>query len=844
MSTKPILIVESPSKARTISKYLGGDFEVLACVGHIKDLPPKDLGIDVDHDFEPTLKVLPDKRKFIKELKSRAKDASRIVIATDPDREGEAIADHLASEVPNDKLERVQFTEITKEGILDGMQHSRSIDRNLVNAQKTRRIIDRLVGYKLSPLLWRTLQKNMNFVKSSLSAGRVQSAAVKILVDRERMRAQFKQATYYDLKATLIAEKEPDTPVEATLIELDDKRIASGRDFDKNTGELKNEKVLPLSKAQATTLADEIREGPWIVSNIDEKPKTVKPRPPFTTSTLQQEAARKLRFAARRTMRLAQQLYEAGFITYMRTDSTTLSGEALAGARDQIQSRFGNDYLPEKPIAYRTKVKNAQEAHEAIRPAGRTFADGNIVARATNKDAARLYELIWKRTLASQMKPAKMKQTTVSIKNQKTLFRATGNVILFPGFMRVYVEGSDDPGAQLANREAVLPPLKPEEILTCNTLDVNEHQTQPPARFTEASLVKELEARGVGRPSTYASIIDTIQAREYVINRKGKLTPTFLAVAVTQLLENHFESLVDIDFTADMENRLDAISRGELQSVPFMNDFYFGNDHDPGLAELLEAEIDIRKACTIPLKSSGDKDEQGLEARVGRYGPYLQSGDKTHSIPVDLALGDLTLKKAEELLQKSEEGPDVLGSDPESDEPIYLKEGPYGPYVQLGDTKTRKSIPRNVDKNDVTLEMALQLLSLPKTLGKHPETGEPVTTDLGRYGPYVRSGNTNAKLPPSLSPLTVTLDEAVTLLKKRRKGSVDLRTVGAHPKTGETIVLKEGRYGPYATDGKVNASLPKGTDPETISDDEVIQLIDKKRAAGPRPKKRRKRKKS
>ncbi|MFH1853025.1 MAG: type I DNA topoisomerase [Candidatus Neomarinimicrobiota bacterium] len=835
MSEKPILIVESPSKARTIARYLGDEYEVLACVGHIKDLPPKELGIDIAADFKPTLQVLPDRRDFLKKLKAAAKTAPEVILATDPDREGEAIADHLAAEIPNARLSRVQFTEITRSGITEGLSQRQPIDEQLVDAQMTRRIIDRLVGYKISPVLWNTLQKNMKFVKTALSAGRVQSAAIKMIVDRERQRVAFKKAVYFTLKADL-ATAEPQQ-FATQLYELDGQRLATGKDFDEQTGQLTKKNLMLLNRSQTETLARELEPGPWVVSHIDEKPLSSRPSPPFITSTLQQEAARKLRFSARKTMRTAQSLYEAGYITYMRTDSTHLSGEAFDAARREIAERYGPEYLPEKPVQYTSKVKNAQEAHEAIRPAGSSFRPLEEVAANLDKDAARLYDLIRKRTLASQMKPARLKQTTVTVVNQKAAFRAVGKVILFPGFMRAYVESSDDPEAGLADKETVLPALSVNQRLTCEKLVVDERQTKPPARFTEASLVKEMEARGIGRPSTYANILGRIIQKDYVENNKGTLIPTFLAVTVVQLLENHFESLVNAEFTAAMEDQLDAIARGEAQALPFMEAFYYGNDRMIGLEKMLEDKVDIRKACTIPLGS-----DEGLlvEARIGNYGPYIQKGDQRKTVPASLAPGDLTLETALAILNQDADQPAILGVDPDSGEQIYIKEGPYGAYVQKGDSKIRKGIPKGTDPGELDLELALRLLNLPRSLGAHPETGEEILADYGRYGPYLKTGRTNLKLTAPDTPLNISLEKAITLLSQSRKASSELRQLGTHPVSGAAIVLKEGRYGPFVTDGTVNAALPKNINHEDLTWEQALDLINKKQAAGPTKKRRRK----
>ena len=839
MSQKPLLIVESPSKARTIEKYLGGEYEVIACVGHVKDLPRKELAINIENDFDIKLKVLPNRIDFIKSLRKKAKIAPRVLIATDPDREGEAIASHLATEIPDEKVERVQFTEITKAGVKEGMDQVRDLDVNMIAAQQTRRVIDRLVGYKISPILWQTLQSNMSFVKNALSAGRVQSAAVKLLIDRDRKRMTFKRATYFDLKAE-VAKQDDKSTFEATLITVDDKRIASGKDFDANTGEMTNDKAILLSEKDASALVQSLEKELWSVKSIVEKPRTSNPKAPFTTSTLQQEASRKLQLSARQTMRTAQMLYEAGFITYMRTDSTHLSDEALVGARTIIAEKYGNDYLPGNAKHYSTNVKNAQEAHEAVRPAHKAFRPKSEVEQTLDHVAASLYDLIWKRTIACQMTPAKLKQTSVTIKAANSEFRASGQVILFPGYMRVYVEGRDNPDADLANKERILPSMVKGESLDCSSLSAESHSTKPPARFTEASLVKELEAKGIGRPSTFAAIMDTIVKRGYVDRAKGKLTPTFLGLAVTQLLENHFSSLVDATFTALMEEDLDEIARGEREAIPFMNSFYFGDNNSQGLEKMMEEKIDIPKACTIPMHESLS---ETVEGRIGRYGPYLRRGDDTKSIPDSIYLGDLTLEAIEEIFSMAIEEDRELGQDTESSESIWLKKGPYGPYVQLGDSKKRKSIPKGTAQEDITLELGLQLLTLPRTVGDHPETGEPILADYGRFGPYIKAGKQNASLRGPETPLDITVEKAVELLANRNKRSSELRTLGDHPETGESLVLKDGRFGPYITDGKFNASLPRTFTPESVTLDDAVELINKKRLAPTRKKKRKTRKK-
>ena len=708
MSNKSLLIVESPTKVKTIQQHLGNEYDVISCVGHVKDLPKNNLGIDIENDFAIKLDVLPDKKGFISELRKKSKVSNRVLIATDPDREGEAIASHLASEIPEEKLERVQFTEITKAGIDEGINNFREIDHDLVAAQTARRVIDRLVGYKVSPVLWATLQSNMNFVSTNLSAGRVQSAAVKIIVDRDRLRAKFIASTYFDLKAEL-KKLDGEEKLIASLVKVDGAKVASSSDFDSETGELKNKDVLILSESQSDELVKELESGDWTVTDIKEKPRTSNPKPPFTTSTLQQEAARKLRSSARQTMSTAQKLYENGFITYMRTDSTHLSDEALTGSRKVINDLFGKEFLPEKPNQYATKVRNAQEAHEAIRPAHRIFRTVEEVRASLGDEVAKLYDLIWKRTVASQMKSAKLKQTTITILNQKAEFRANGQMILFPGYMKVYVEGIDNPNKDLANKERILPNLEIKEVLNCKTVAPDSHSTKPPARFTEASLVKALEENGIGRPSTFASILATIVRRGYVDRKSGKLSPTYLGLAVTQLLENHFTNLVSKEFTVKMEDGLDEVSRGELDAVPFMTNFYKGGGRFAGLEKMLDEKVDIPAACTIAVPK---EITESTEGRIGRYGPYLRRGEDTRSIPNDIYMGDLNLETIEKIFNEETKEDEPLGNDPNTGDEIWIKKGPYGHYVQIGDTKTRKGIPKNFSLSEVDIEYALKLLSL------------------------------------------------------------------------------------------------------------------------------------
>ena len=834
MSGKSLIIVESPSKIKSISKILGDNFDVISCVGHFKDLPEKELAVDVENDFATKFVVHPDKIDFIKSLKQKAKSAEKVYLATDPDREGEAIAFHLSQEVPNASVERVQFTEITRYGIEEGMNHPRGLDYDLVEAQKARRIIDRLVGYKISELLRRSIQKTLSNLKKSLSAGRVQSSTVKILVDRERQRMKFKDVTYFDLKSEMLTKK--DEPFSAALFSLSDMKLATGKDFDSTTGELKNKKVMMLSETQAQALIEELSTGPWTIIDKEEKPQTSYPPPPFITSTLQQAAGTKLRFSAKRTMITAQKLYENGFITYMRTDSVQLSSEAIQSARNMIKSSFGEKYLPEKPNYYKSKVKNAQEAHEAIRPAGSAIKSAEEVERSLGKDAVNLYKLIRMRTLACQMNPAKILRTIILIQNQKAIFRAMGKVIQFPGYRLAYVESQSQEKKQIDDE--VLPAMEKGEELSCEKLRIESHTTKPPPRYSEASLIKEMVTRGIGRPSTYSAIISNIQNRDYVNLVKQRMVPSFVAVAVTQLLENHFEPLVNTDFTANLEDRLDQISRGELDLIPFMNDFYFGDENIIGLEKMLEEKIEIREACSMQIPSlNGDSPV----ARLGRFGPYLDAGETRRSIPHDCALGDLTEKKVQEILNSTIESTSVeLGKEPESGELLHLKKGQYGPYIETSETKKRKSIPKGMEPENVDLEFAIQLIGLPKTIGSHPDTGEPITSDYGRYGPYIRCGKLTAPLKLPTTPLIVTLDEAVEVLATRNKKSTILSTLGVHPETGEELALKDGRYGPYITDGKVNASLPRSLSQESLTLEDAVELINKKRVAPKRKRGKRK----
>ncbi|UCH11500.1 MAG: type I DNA topoisomerase [Fidelibacterota bacterium] len=830
-----LVIVESPSKARTLQNVLGGEYHIAASVGHIRDLPKREMGVDTDHDFQVTYQISPDKKKVIAELKKAVKQADVVYLATDPDREGEAISWHLTEILdPTVPTYRLVFHEVTQEAIRHAFDEPRDIDMRLVRAQETRRILDRLVGYELSPLLWRKIAPR-------LSAGRVQSVAIRLVVERERARLKFKTSAWWDIAAKF-ATTQGET-FTAALISAGGQRLVNGKDFDRTTGELKDgAEKLVWTQVEAVEWAEKLCGHDWRVTALEEKPSQSNPWPPFTTSTLQQEAYRKLRFSAKRTMQVAQRLYESGYITYMRTDSTSLSREALAAARGLIKQRFGPEYLPPKARIYKTKVKNAQEAHEAIRPAGSWFRDPGELT-GLDKDMQRLYDLIYRRTLACQMAPARIRQTTAEITDDEAVFQATGKVVEFPGYLAAYQAGRDDGDGD----DKTLPPLTEGEAVQCEGMEPKEHETKPPARYTEATLIKEMESLGIGRPSTYASIMDTIQRREYVVKQKGALVPTFIAVAVVRLMERYFTDLVDYQFTARMEDVLDEISRGEREALPYLQKFYFGHNGDQGLKDLLGNPIDSREVCTIRIGEG--EDEVPVLVRVGRYGPYLEYGDVRTNLDLETPPAELSLEQALELIRKGGEYPKELGTDPATELPVLLKKGRYGFYLQLGDNdhkQKQKSLLPGMQPEEVNLDVALDILSLPRELGMHPETGEAVLADLGRYGPYLKSGSTNRRLPKGEDLLTIELERAVEILAKGggRAGATVLRPVGQHPATGVDIVIKEGRYGPYITDGKTNVSLKKGEDPESVELADAVERLAAKAAQGPTKRRYPRRKKS
>ncbi|MFD3547576.1 type I DNA topoisomerase [Streptomyces sp. NPDC058655] len=867
-----LVIVESPAKAKTIKGYLGPGYVVEASVGHIRDLPSgaaevpdkytgevRRLGVDVEHDFQPIYVVNADKKAQVRKLKDLLAESDELFLATDEDREGEAIAWHLQEVLkPKVPVHRMVFHEITKDAIRDAVANPRELNQRMVDAQETRRILDRLYGYEVSPVLWKK-------VMPKLSAGRVQSVATRMVVEKERERIAFRSAEYWDLTGTFSTGRAGDASDPSTLVArlntVDGRRVAQGRDFG-STGTLKSE-VLHLDEANARALAAALEGASFAVRSVDSKPYRRSPYAPFRTTTLQQEASRKLGFGAKATMQVAQKLYENGFITYMRTDSTTLSDTAVTAARVQVTQLYGADYLPEKPRVYAGKVKNAQEAHEAIRPSGdrfRTPAETGLTG-----DQFRLYELIWKRTVASQMKDAVGNSVTVKIGGRASdgrdaEFSASGKTITFHGFMKAYVEGADDPNAELDDREKRLPQVAEGDALGAEEITADGHSTKPPARYTEASLVKELEEREIGRPSTYASIIGTILDRGYVFKKGTALVPSFLSFAVVNLLETHFGRLVDYDFTAKMEDDLDRIARGEAQSVPWLKRFYFGaedasevvpaeGDHLGGLKELVTdlGAIDAREISSFPV---GD----GIVLRVGRYGPYVERGEKDAEghqradVPEDMAPDELTTEYAEELFAKPS-GEFELGKDPVSGNEIVAKDGRYGPYVTEilpeGTPKTGKnavkprtaSLFQSMSLDTVTLDDALKLMSLPRVVGADAE-GVEITAQNGRYGPYLKKGTDSRSLETEDQLFSITLDEALAIYaqpKQRGRAAAKppLKELGTDPVSEKPVVVKDGRFGPYVTDGETNATLRRDDDVETITPERGYELLAEKRAKGP-----------
>jgi DNA topoisomerase-1 len=833
-----LVIVESPTKAKTIRKFLPKGFVVEASVGHVRDLPQSaadipaalkkeewtKIGVNVEKDFEPLYIVPKGKTKVINELKRLLKEADELYLATDEDREGESISWHLTTLLkPKVPVKRMVFHEITSKAIQNALKNTRAIDEKLVRAQETRRILDRLVGYTLSPLIWKK-------IAFGLSAGRVQSSALRMIVDRERERIRFKKSFYWDIDAELLASRGEES-FTAKLMSVAGARIASGKDFDETTGTVSAGKdVKVLDEAQAKALAAKLPGANWKVLGVEEKEFSSRPYAPFITSTLQQESNRKLGLSSRDTMRLAQQLYEEGLITYMRTDSPSLSTEAVQAARDWIGKQYGKEFLPAEPRTYTAKSKGAQEAHEAIRPAGSEFAHPDE-AGLTGK-AQQLYELIWKRTVASQMVDARKLSISARVEAGDAVFGATGTRILFAGFLRAYVEGSDDPEHALEDREKFLPELKAGQGLTLKDLKPLSHETSPPARFTEASIVRELEKAGIGRPSTYASIISTLLDRDYVRKNGNALVPTFTAMAVTQLLESHFTRLVDADFTSTMEKSLDEIAEGEREWLPYLREFYLGKDGLQGQVEKKDKQIDPKASRLIELPHL-----PGVEVRVGRFGAYIvdKKDESLHvSIPEDTPPADLTEAEVETLVKLAEKGPTPMGVDPKSAQPIYCLTGRFGPYVQLGEVSEanpkprRASVPRGVDPKAITLDQALQYLSLPRELGLHPEKKKPILANAGRFGPYVSCDGDFRSLKKEDNVYTVTLDRALELLNQPKMGrstATVLKELGAHPEDGKPVQVLEGKYGPYIKHKSKSASVPKEVEIEKVTMAMALELL-------------------
>ena len=814
-----LIIVESPSKATTLKKFLGDKYLVEASVGHIRDLPKSDLGIDPDKKFK-TKYVQTISKGNLQKLKSALSSASELYLATDPDREGEAIAWHLVELLkPKVPIKRLVFHEITKDAILESFNNTREIDQDLVNAQETRRMIDRLLGYPVSNKLWKNVSRG-------LSAGRVQSPAIKIVVDREKERSKFIKSEYWSIVANL---NKDDISFSANLVRQNDKKAATGKDFNKNTGELSNKDKLLIDKGLSEKLVEGLKKSDWIVDDIQEKPYTQNPYAPFITSTLQQDGIRKLHTSSKNIMRLAQNLYQSGYITYMRTDSITISNQAINQIRDIIK-KDNPQNLPDKPRSYKSKVKNAQEAHEAIRPAGDFIHPKDLKSKLEDKEW-KLYDLIWKRTVASQMKSAKIINTVVSINAGDCTFEARGKTIDFEGFLSLY-NASDD--KKNKDDEKKLPRLKKTEKVVLDSVEGKQHFTKPIGRFTEASLVKELEALGIGRPSTYATIMDKIQAK-YVNKVNGAMVPTFSAYAVVQFLESNFEDLVDLQYTASLEDHLDQISNNDMNHIDFLNSFWFGDKDAKGLNNLLNHDIDIASSKLIKEYSINDK---SYELKIGKFGVYIEGDGKTANVYDDVAPDQFNNDKILELFSQSEKSDEPIAVDIESNNPIFLKVGRYGPYLQC--EKKMKSLLPNQTVEDVTPEIAQKIMELPKEIGKWDETGDPIMIDIGRYGPYLKCGKINASVYDSSDFFNMSVDTAIELLKNRKSKTAEVVKDLGEDKDGNKIEIKKGRYGPYITNQKINAPFPKDKDMDTMDLKSALEIIAAKKAKGPSKFKRRK----
>ena len=852
-----LVIVESPAKAKTISKYLGPGYEVLASVGHIRDLiDVKDLpaekkkgyvgkfSIDVENDFEPYYSISPGKSKTVSDLKKALAGADELLLATDEDREGEAIAWHLLQVLkPKVPVKRMVFHEITKDAIQHAVNNTRELDNNLVEAQETRRVVDRLYGYELSPILWRKINRG-------LSAGRVQSPATRLVVERERERMAFVSARYFDVKALLKTSDATQAPFEAKLVSLSGRRIATGDSFD-DSGKLKSD-VLVLDEASAAAVASAVTDSSAVIKvlDVEAKPSVRRPAAPFTTSTLQQEASRKLRMSAKQTMDTAQQLYQDGYITYMRTDSPTLSAQAVNAARTQAKAMFGAEFVADAPRVYTGKNKNAQEAHEAIRPAGDVFRTpaelrGQLLGRSLE-----LYDLIWKRTVASQMQDARVSTTTAKISVAPlngthfadAEFSASGTVVTFRGFMAAYEESFDESRNDEEDKaEKKLPHLEVGQSLTPVEVSPKDHQTLPPPRFTEASLVKALEEDGIGRPSTYAAILSNIVSKGYIRRRGQALVPEWIAFTVIRFLEENFGHLVDYDFTAQMEEDLDRIAAGELDRISWLKRFYFGGDSEAGLLPTVASLVDedAKQINSFPLT-------ENVTLRTGKYGPYLEvmcepgtegadeNGRRLVNLPEDMAPDELTRERIDELVNAPVVTDRVLGVDPETGLNVLFKDGRYGPYVTLDDEKSDKpktaSLFKSMSPAEITLEQALELLSLPRVVGVDPATNEEITAQNGKFGPYLKKGTDSRSLLAEDEIFTVTLDQALAIYAEpkyrgKRVAAAPLKEFGEDPASGGKVVAKTGQFGLYLTDGFVNATVPKDETLEEMADDRAYELL-------------------
>ena len=801
--SKSLVIVESPSKIKTLKKFLGADYIIEASVGHIRDLSKTNLGVDIDNDFSPTYIVSDDKNKVVKQLKKAAKNVDKVFLATDPDREGEAISWHI-SKILDKKIpmQRLVFNEITKEAILESINNPREINMDLVYAQESRRILDRLFGFLVSKILWTN-------VKGKLSAGRVQSPAIKIIIDKEKERLDFIENQYCSIVATLNTNS---MDFECVLLKNDKRKIAIGNDFDKKTGQLKNNELLHLDKSSSQKIIDELDDKKWMVSDIKEKPYKQSPPPPFITSTLQQAGISKLKVSAQRIMSLAQSLYESGYITYMRTDSINLSNEALNASRNEINSLYGQEYLPEKAIHYKSKVKNAQEAHEAIRPTGAKFIHPSKLKAKLDDKEFKLYQLIWSRTIASQMKNAELLTTQIQIQNNQYEFLAKGKTVVFDGFLKAYAEKSKN------DTEKELPKFTLNQGLDFKSIEIKEHVTKPISRYTEASIVKELETLGIGRPSTYASIISTIINRGYVTKNKGTLIPTFTGFAVVAFLEKYFNQLINLKFTAQMEDELDEISRADKNHTNFLNIFYHGSKSNQGLNELLEQEFDKEKSKNVWVLSQTKKKD--ITLKIGRYGIYIERGEEKANIPDDFGPENITYEIAEEMLNLKSKEDDSIGV--MDGEEMFIKNGRFGAYLQCG--KKTKGFPPNITPENIDEATASKILSLPTSIGRHPDDDNDVLIDIGKFGPYLRCGKTTKSIPATDDMFDVDLKRAIEILNTKQNSG---KILGKDKESKKEIEVKRGRFGAYITDGKINVSLKNGEE-ATITLEEAIERIKQK----------------